>query len=222
MSFSEDGQRITSIEILEQVLFDIKVETYKKQSVLNQIIDNFLTREGVYEGGVVSMFNHDILNGDIVSDWQLNAIEEVTESTSVEAELSIVIEYSELGLNGRQANKAIKQKLINKIALNLQEQFKISKNPHFYFDIIWDLEIEELLIFLKIDIGRSLPDSISKNIINMIQVQSDEIKARIVEIIIKNLGTQPETPITESKKIKFKTNIEQFKYVTNKWKNFLI
>lgn len=222
MSFSEDGQRITSIEILEQVLFDMKVETYKKQSVLNQIIDNFLIREGVYEGGVVSMFNHDILNGDIVSDWELNAIEEVTESTSVEAELSIVIEYSELGLNGRQANKAIKQKLINKIALNLQEQFKISKNPHFYFDIIWDLEIEELLIFLKIDIGRSLPDSISKNIINMIQVQSDEIKARIVEIIIKNLGTQPVTPMTESKKIKFKTNIEQFKYVTNKWKNFLI
>jgi len=222
MSFSEDGQGITSIEILEQVLFDIKVETYKKQSVLNQIIDNFLTREGVYEGGVVSMFNHDILNGDIVSDWQLNAIEEVTESTSVEAELSIVIEYSELGLDGRQANKVIKQKLINKIALNLQEQFKISKNPHFYFDIIWDLEIEELLIFLKIDIGRSLPDSISKNIINMIQVQSDEIKTRIVEIIIKNLGTQPVTPMTESKKIKFKTNIEQFKYVTNKWKNFLI
>ena len=222
MSFSQDGQGITSIEILEQVLFDMKVETYKKQSVLNQIIDNFLTREGVYEGGVVSMFNNDILNGEIVSDWELNAIEEVTESTSVEAELSIVIEYSELGLDGRQANKVIKQKLINKIALNLQEQFKISKNPHFYFDIIWDLEIEELLIFLKIDIGRSLPDSISKNIINMIQVQSDEIKTRIVEIIIKNLGTQPVTPMTESKKIKFKTNIEQFKYVTNKWKNFLI
>ena len=112
--------------------------------------------------------------------------------------------------------------MINKIALNLQEQFKISKNPHFYFDIIWDLEIEELLIFLKIDIGRSIPDSISKNIINMIQVQSDEIKARIVEIIIKNLGTEPATPMTESKKINLKTNIEQFKYVTNKWKNFLI
>lgn len=222
LSFSEEGQSITSIEILEQVLFDMKIETYKKQSSLNQIIDNFLTREGVYEGGVISMLNHDILNGEVTSDWELNAIEEVTESISVEAQLSITIEYSELGLNGRQANKAIKQKLINKIALNLQEQFKISKNPHFYFDIIWDLEIEELLIFLKIDIGRSIPDSISKNIINMIQVQSDEIKARIVEIIIKNLGTEPATPMTESKKINLKTNIEQFKYVTNKWKNFLI
>ena len=222
LSFSEEGRYITSIEILEQVLFNMKVETYKNQSQLNQIIDNFLTTEGVYEGGVISMLNHDILNGDVASDWELNAIEEVTESTSVEAELSITIEYSELGLNGRQANKAIKQKLINKIALNLQEQFKISKNPHFYFDIIWDLEIEELLIFLKIDIGRSIPDSISKNIINMIQVQSDEIKARIVEIIIKNLGTEPATPMTESKKINLKTNIEQFKYVTNKWKNFLI
>lgn len=224
LSFSDEHlyDGINSIEILEQVLFDMKIETYKKQSVLNQIIDNFLIREGVYEGGIISKFNHDILNGEIISDWELNAIEEVTESTSVEAQLSITIEYSELGLNGRQANKAIKQKLINKIVSNLQQQFKISKNPHFYFDIIWDLEIEELLLFLKIYIDRSIPDSISKNIINMIQVQSDEIKARIVEIIIKDLGTQPVTSMTESKKINLKTNIEQFKYVTNKWKNFLI
>jgi len=177
-------------------------------ATLDYVIEAFIRREGVVNGGVIARLNGDIINQDLESDWTLEGDEDDTENPSmVSGQIGMAISFDQIKnlelLKANLTNKKFVQQL-----KSLAYEFPEYRGLELFFDLDQDL-----MIYLQIDLEKNTEDKYVTAADIMFKSTTKEGLMNNMIITINNLF-KPYTGVSKQK-------LEEFKYLNNRWKMFL-
>lgn len=186
------------------------VDEKDQVAVLNYVIEAYLKREGVINGGALVNFNRYIVDGEYKEDqveWQLEGDENDFENPDmVTAEIGATIPFSDI-----KNLEALKANLSNKTFVSRIKQ-NVYKYPEFDgLEVFFDVD-EDFMIYITINLEKGVEDKYVEATRETIMFSKETI-AQNTTILINS--------IFKKQNVAPKQKLQEFKYITNRWKMFL-
>jgi len=181
-----------------------------KVAVLDYIIEGYLRREGIINGGALINFNRYIIDGEAQADqieWNLEGDEnDYDNPDAIVAEIGVSIPLSDI-----KNLDALKANLSNKTFIS-QIKKNIYKFPQYeLLDVFFDID-DDFMIYIKIELHKGVEDKYVEATREMITSSKATIAHNMTALINSLFKAQNTAP---------KQKLQEFKYITNRWKMFL-
>jgi hypothetical protein len=204
--FTEFG--ITNPPELTEFLSYVSTQYDDYQQSIQTIIEQYLLREGVYEGGKLLSFNRELSDQDFETDWSMTADEENLDlPKEINGELNFEISYNEIGLTPQNAEQKINYSFLKKI----EKQILAVQPDEYDFNIAFDLKENGIAFYYNINMLEGLKDSIVVQLEEFLKIPVEQQKQTIIGFI---KSYQPPTAP--------KTALNEYKHITKNWKKFLL
>jgi hypothetical protein len=194
------------LEYFDQIHYKF-VKENNKIATLNYIVESYLKREGVITGAALLRLNRYIIDGEAEADsieWTLEGDEnDINNPDQVSGEMGITIPFSEI-----QNPTALKAGLTNKTLINQLKQ--IYEFPEYNgFDVFFDID-EDLMVYYQINLDKETKDQYVTAAEVMFRGTTKQgITDSVITILNRAFKAAP------------KQKLQEFKYITNRWKMFL-
>jgi len=195
------------IDYLGNMFYQFKSRD-NKIATINYIINVYIKREGVIDGGALARLNTDIINQDFESDWTLEGDEDAMDNPSiVSGEIGLVIPFNEIKNLEAVKTNLTNKKFVQYLKNNIYE-FPDYNDLNVFFDVD-----EDLMIYIKIDFEENAKDEYVTAAANMFQ---NETKESLTDKMIEAINTmfKSSTSIPKQK-------LQEFKHLNSRWKMFL-
>jgi hypothetical protein len=191
-------------------------------AAMNQIIGNFLTREGVYRGGSLTKLNDDIIDGNIETEWQLKGDNDhyARLPDMVYGTLDVPILISNINnpgvLYAVRNFPNLTDKLKEFVFGKSLTSSTLSKDLNTFITIGNDFVNIRLTFGLRYTTPDNLVDQMRQKIItkdelfNEPKVDYVQGLTDIINDVVRLRGVPPE-----------QTKLQEFKHVSKNWKNFI-
>ncbi len=202
-----ENQYIQDTNTLDQFLTHVYNTIMKVKQTIIEITELTLVDYGIYKGGELRSLYGDIDNNEFRnSDWTIDVVEdglipeEIKGSITIEIPINL-INNVELFLRGSSSSKFI---------FNIKKQTTGNiRESNIFFDKDGDI----ILAYVILSLDKQSDDDVVKSAREMFDNSEirEEFKTKIVQIINDMFKPMEQT-----------TKLNEFKHITNNWKNFLL
>lgn len=202
-----ENQYIQDTNTLDEFLTHVYNTIMKVKQTIIEITELTLVDYGIYKGGELRSLYGDVDNNEFRnSDWTIDVVEdglipeEIKGSITIEIPINL-INNVELFLRGSSSSKFI---------FNIKKQTTGNiRESNIFFDKDGDI----ILAYVILSLDKQSDDDVVKSAREMFDNSEirEEFKTKIVQIINDMFKPMEQT-----------TKLNEFKHITNNWKNFLL